>query len=106
MYDNALADPTDAFFKTLNPGDQFGLIASVPTALVSGAVNEIPGIARATGPGGSQPSVPPWHPSNALFPFGVLLAMTFGLVAFSTHFGVRVGKQRATVKADIGTGAS
>jgi hypothetical protein len=100
-----LADPTDAFFRSLNPYDQFGVVAQTPTALVSGAVSDIPGIARSTGPGSSMPSVPPWHPQNALFPFGVLLAVTFGLVAFSTHFGVRVGKQRATAKVDIGKGS-
>jgi hypothetical protein len=53
-----------------------------------------PGIARSVGPSPSN-SVPPWSPDNAMFWFGALAAVTFGLVAISTS--VRVGPGRASV---------
>ena len=44
---------------------------------------------------GAADDANPWHPSNPLFWFGGLAALTFGLMAFSTT--VRVGGAHASV---------
>lgn len=48
----------------------------------------------------------PWHPSSPLFAFGVVAALTFGLMAVSTSgsASVRVGKTVATVAGGAGVG--
>ncbi len=43
-----------------------------------------------------------WHPDNPLVVYGVLAALTFGFMAFSTSGSVRVGKTTATVGGSIG----
>lgn len=48
----------------------------------------------------------PWHPSSPLFAFGVLAAVTVGLMAVSTSGGVqlRIGKTVAGVAGSAGVG--
>lgn len=85
--------PTDAWFDALDPFESLGVTAY---GVVSGAVADMPGLARSTGPGGTPMAGEPlWSPKNPLFVFGALLAATTGLVAFSTSF--RVGKGVASV---------
>ena len=49
----------------------------------------------------------PWHPSSPMFAFGVVAALTFGLMAVSTSgtASVRLGKVRATVGAGGAVGS-
>lgn len=49
----------------------------------------------------------PWHPSSPLFAFGVVAALTVGLMAVSTSgsASVRVGKTVATVTGGAGVGS-
>ena len=49
----------------------------------------------------------PWHPANPLFAFGVLAALTVGLMAVSTSGGgkVRVGHTVAGVSGAAGIGS-
>jgi hypothetical protein len=49
-----------------------------------------------------------WHPSSPMFAFGVLAAVTFGLMAVSTSGGasVRLGKTVATVTGGAGVGST
>jgi hypothetical protein len=49
-----------------------------------------------------------WHPSNPLFAFGVVAALTFGLMAVSTSGGasVRLGKTTATLTGGAGIGST
>lgn len=51
---------------------------------------------------------PPWHPDNPLFAFGLLAALTVGLMAVSTSGGVslRVGKTVASAAGSVGVGKS
>ena len=95
--------PTDAFFDFANPYDQLGVTPAYPDHTTA---QQIPGLARSTGPGGARAEHPPvWSPDNPMFWFGALLAVTTGLMAFSTTFGVRVGKGRARAGLEIGKGA-
>lgn len=45
----------------------------------------------------------PFHPDNPLLVYGVLAALTFGFMAFSTSGSVRVGKTTATAGVGIGS---
>lgn len=44
-----------------------------------------------------------WHPSSPMFAFGVLGALTFGLMAFSTSGSVRVGKTKLSAAVGVGS---
>ena len=48
-----------------------------------------------------------WHPSSPMFAFGVLAALTFGLMAVSTSgsASLRLGKATATVAGGAGVGS-
>lgn len=58
----------------------------------------------ATPSAGAAQEASMWHPANPLFAFGLLGALTFGLMAFSTSGAVRVGK--TTVKTGLSVGAT
>lgn len=50
----------------------------------------------------------PWHPSNPMFAFGVVAALTIGLMAVSTSgsASVRLGHAVATVGGGAGVGST
>jgi hypothetical protein len=50
----------------------------------------------------------PWHPASPLFPFAIVAALTFGLMAVSTSgtASVRLGKAVATVGGGGGVGST
>jgi hypothetical protein len=48
-------------------------------------------------------SCKPWHPDSPMFAFGVLGALAFGLMAFSTSGTVRVGKTKLTGALGVGS---
>jgi hypothetical protein len=58
--------------------------------------------ALATPSRGSAAAAAPWHPSSPMFAYGVLGALTFGLMAFSTSGSVRVGKTKLTAGLGVG----
>lgn len=71
------------------PG-RYGLAQGGP---VTAAASELHTVASPAE--GSAAGAQPWNPSNPLFWFGAIAAVTFGLMAFSTS--VRVGKTTASV---------
>ncbi|MFL6144532.1 MAG: hypothetical protein ACJ72N_22050 [Labedaea sp.] len=69
-------------------------LLNMPMAVTERAqTSTTPGIARAAGPAPHDQS-PPWSPDSPLFWFGVVAALTFGLVAVSTS--IRVGPARVS----------
>lgn len=86
------------YWSSINPWDKLGVRNIAPDPIVNAGAD--PGLARSSGPVG--PPSPLWSPENGLFWFGVLLAGTLGLVAFSTSVGVRVAGAR--VKGEVGVG--
>lgn len=75
------------------PVDKYRLAYAGPTAVDS----PLPGVAGAAAGDDKQQS--PFHPHSPLLAFGVLAALTFGLMAASAS--VRVGKTTAGVS--VGT---
>jgi hypothetical protein len=71
--------------------------APAPSAAESG-LNSLP-----TPYEGGANIAKPWNPESPMFAFGVLAALTFGLMAFSTSGTVRVGKTKLTAGVGVGS---
>jgi hypothetical protein len=80
--------------------ERFGLTsatAPAPSASATG-LNALP-----TPAAGAANITKPWSPDSPMFAFGVLAALTFGLMAFSTSGTVRVGKTKLTGAVGVGS---
>ncbi len=85
----------------LSPGpERFRLFdGGAPSpAVADSGLNSLP-----TPYAGAANAAKPWSPESPMFAFGVLAALTFGLMAFSTSGTVRVGKTKLTAGVGVGS---
>ena len=75
----------------------YGLTGTRPAMAIETDDFAMPGLERSAGPGLTGEHAPPWHPESPLFWFGMLAAVTLGLIAASTS--VRIGPFRASAAA-------
>lgn len=84
------------------PGpERYRLSESAPPA--GPGVGELSLASLSTPSEGAANTVKPWHPESPLFVFGVLAALTFGAMAFSTSGTVRVGKTKLSAGVGVGS---
>lgn len=87
-------------YSPLGP-ERYRLSESAPVA--GPGVGELSLASLATPGEGAANAAKPWHPESPLFVFGVLGALTFGLMAFSTSGTVRVGKTKLSAGVGVGS---
>lgn len=78
---------------------KYGVTAATPLASPNPDTSAHAAVATASA---SDPGANLLHPSNPLLAFGVVAAVVFGLMAFSTSTSVRVGHSRAGAAISIG----
>lgn len=91
-------DVRGAKIRSWDTFDPLHIYGVQPPGAANGPAPAMPGIERSAGPALLEAAGDrPWHPDSPLFWFGVLTAVTLGLIGASTS--LRVGPFKAAVSA-------